>query len=241
MGKENTNNDNSKYTRIEKDEDYFWRFGVKINGSKYNIYDEKKLEKAYEKAWENRNYEIDKFWSRSLYFWGFIAATFVAYTAIITSENAKIIQNSYLDICVIVLGIIFSYAWCRVIQGSKRWQENWEKHIDYLENFVSGPIYKTVYYQKTRHFSVSRISEYTAWTVLGFWILVFCQSMISHMCPEYKICDWVITLIILAGGGYMIYKISVNGKKNFNLQENEICFIYRKRKNDLEKEEEEKK
>ena len=35
----------------------------------------------------------------------------------------------------------FSVECCR---GSKYWQENWEKHVDYLENYSSGKLYKYV-------------------------------------------------------------------------------------------------
>ena len=92
------------YTRIE-DEEYYEAFGIKKEGSKFIVQDTKKVEAAYQKAWENRNYEIDKFWSRALYFWGFIAATFVAYTAIITKGNAEEqiakITNISFEICIL--------------------------------------------------------------------------------------------------------------------------------------------
>lgn len=51
----------TKYTLI-KDEEYYKAFGIKKKGSKFIVQDTKKVEAAYQKAWENRNYEIDKFW-----------------------------------------------------------------------------------------------------------------------------------------------------------------------------------
>lgn len=47
------------------DENYYERFGIKKIDNIYQITDTKKLEAAYEKAWENRNYEIDKSWTRA--------------------------------------------------------------------------------------------------------------------------------------------------------------------------------
>jgi hypothetical protein len=38
-----------------------------------------KAKGALETAWKNRDFEIDKYWSRATYFWSFIAASFAAY------------------------------------------------------------------------------------------------------------------------------------------------------------------
>ena len=40
------------------------------------------LIKAYETAVETRQFEIELFWKRSLFFWGFIASSFVAYATL---------------------------------------------------------------------------------------------------------------------------------------------------------------
>ena len=42
------------------------------------------------------------------------------------------------------LGIVFSFGWFCVNRGSKYWQENWEYHVDMLENEINGPLYKVV-------------------------------------------------------------------------------------------------
>ncbi|MCG5496036.1 hypothetical protein, partial [Ectothiorhodospira variabilis] len=39
--------------------------------------DDKKLEKAFEVAADNRKFEIDMFWKRTVVFWGFVAALFI--------------------------------------------------------------------------------------------------------------------------------------------------------------------
>lgn len=227
------------YTRI-KDQEYYKRFGVEINGSEFEIFDKDKLKAAYEKAWENRNYEIDKFWSRGLYFWGFIAATFIAYTAIITSNNDRLkeITTWGIDISILALGVILSLAWLLVIKGSKRWQENWEKHIDYLENFVSGPIYKTVFYQG-KHYSVSKMSENVAWSVLGVWCILLVQTLCERYTPSLTHVDWMPTIILVLMV-FMIAKMLIWGKREIFIKDGkkkEMDFIYRKRRNDLETEE----
>lgn len=180
-------------------EEYYKRFKIEKHPNiVYEANDKKMLKAAYEKAWENRNYEIDKFWSRALYFWGFIAATFVAYTAILTADEIKKneIMDMHFDIYVLALGVIFSLAWLLVIKGSKRWQENWEKHIDRLENFVSGPLYKTIFYEGKRYYSVSKLNGMMALTVLLVWIGLFAQTLYTRYSPSFTNIDLITTLIV---------------------------------------------
>lgn len=174
-----------------------------------------------------------------MYFWGFIAATFIAYTAIITSNSDRLkeITTWGIDISILALGVILSLAWLLVIKGSKRWQENWEKHIDYLENFVSGPIYKTVFYQG-KHYSVSKMSENVAWTVLGVWGILLARTLCERYTPCLTHVDWMPTIILVLMV-FMIAKMLIWGKREIFIKDGkkkETDFIYRKRRNDLETE-----
>jgi hypothetical protein len=103
------------------------------NGNSQRI---NKLVNAHKLAWETRNFEIDKFWIRTAFFGGFIALIFNAYINIVSSSRPDLIRN--FDIFLILLGIIFSVAWLLSILGSKCWQENWEAHIDMLEDEITG-------------------------------------------------------------------------------------------------------
>ena len=97
--------------------------------------------KALERALDIRKFEIDLYWKRATYFWTFIAATLAGFVAIQASSSANRIDLSVL-LC--NLGIVFSFGWLCVNRGSKYWQENWEYHVDMLEDFVHGPLYKVV-------------------------------------------------------------------------------------------------
>jgi len=154
------------YIEINDDE-YYSSFGLikKNNAWKIKKKEKEKIEYAYRKAWENRDFEINKFWTRAAYFWGFIALIFVAYFKI--SENE--IKNKYIQLIIICLGIIFSIAWNYVIRGSKKWQENWENHIDKLEDFISGPLYKTIFHKDT-FYSVSKINEILSIVIIVVWL-----------------------------------------------------------------------
>ncbi len=102
---------------------------------------EGKEEKALTQALDIRKFEIDLYWKRATYFWTFIAATFAGFVAIQASTSETKIDLSIIISC---LGFVFSFAWFCVNRGSKFWQENWEKHVDVLEDDVTGPLYKVV-------------------------------------------------------------------------------------------------
>lgn len=92
-------------------------------------------------ALDIRKFEIELYWKRATYFWTFIGATMAGFLAV----NASSASNRQ-DLAIILscLGCVFSFAWLLVNRGSKYWQENWEKHVDVLEDNVTGPLYKIV-------------------------------------------------------------------------------------------------
>lgn len=111
-------------------------------------------EKALDRAWKNRDFEIEMYWKRATYFWAFTAATFTGYILVLRFLDNINVPN--IELLLAAMGLIFSISWYLVNKGSKKWQENWEKHIDLLENEITGPIYKTVLRKKAP--SVSRVN-----------------------------------------------------------------------------------
>jgi hypothetical protein len=71
-----------KYSKITY-EQYASLFGLN-NPVKKELHKE-----ALKKAWKTRNFEIDKFWQRSAFFWGFIALIFGGYITIVTGKNCE--------------------------------------------------------------------------------------------------------------------------------------------------------
>jgi hypothetical protein len=184
---------------ILDEEDYLRRFGIEKKNDKYEVTNEGFLIKAYEKAWENRNYEIDKFWTRAAYFWGFIVLIFGGYISLLTSEHNQKALEMRVDLYLVLLGFLFSLSWWLVIRGSKCWQQNWEAHIDRLEDYVSGPIYKTIYYSGDRFYSVSKLNETMAIGVFLVWCGLFGQYTYSHFSftLNVKKMDLLATIAIL--------------------------------------------
>jgi hypothetical protein len=146
--------------------------------------------KALASAWRNRDFEIDLYWKRASYFWTFIAATFAGYVALISSESFEKVREKFpqVEYVIICLGIVFSFAWLLVNIGSKKWQENWESHIEMLEDSISGPLYKTVLFKDS--FSVSKLNKIVNVFVIFIWIILGVKYLAENisftgLTPDY--------------------------------------------------------
>ena len=69
----------------------------------------------YEFACKARELELTLFWQRSLFFWGFIAASFVAF--------AQLRQSVGQSCLVATFGFVCSFVWTLANRGSKFWYE----------------------------------------------------------------------------------------------------------------------
>jgi hypothetical protein len=101
-----------------------------------------RLEKALDHALDIRKFEIELYWKRATYFWTLIASAFAAHFVILNSDHMA--DNNFNAYVVGCIGFLFTFAWLQVNRGSKQWQENWENHVDLLEDGVVGPLYKTI-------------------------------------------------------------------------------------------------
>lgn len=151
-------NDADKYAR---------EFDVNNEGSR-------KLERALTEALDIRKFEIDLYWKRGTYFWTLIAATFAGYIAILSTE--KLLVKEFYAFVIAWIGVVFSFAWVLVNLGSKFWQENWECHVDMLEDAVCGPLYKTVLANKDARgalpISVTRVNLWASAFTVAVWLVM---------------------------------------------------------------------
>jgi uncharacterized membrane protein len=180
---------------------------------------EKLREAAFKRACENRDFEISNFWKRALYFGGFIAIIFNGYVNTVVVKNADTTKKTYLDLLLIVLGIIFSVAWLLAIKGSKQWQENWEQHINKLEDEITGPLYKTIYCEGKRLYSVSKICNMLAWIIIIVWALLLFKYLYKNFGAlkcSLSICEtiiFVILPIIVVAVAIVLFHIKCQTKK----------------------------
>lgn len=113
--------------------------------------DTAKSGKALRIALNIRKFEIGLYWKRAAYFWALLTGTLAGYfTLLVTNDPTANPNSTYPNLraegllAISCLGLVISVAWYFVNRASKYWQENWEKHVDLLEDEHIGPLYKTV-------------------------------------------------------------------------------------------------
>jgi hypothetical protein len=130
-----------------------------------------KLRRALNRAYAQRTFEIEHYWKRAAYFWGFQIAIFAAFGLIWKESGPQ--QPGPLILAFSSLGILTAIANYLSARGSKFWQENWEKHIDILENAVEGRLYKTVWLPGgMREYSVSKVNRVLSGCFVIFWFTI---------------------------------------------------------------------
>lgn len=137
---------------------------------------EKYLLRKYETAIKIRNFEIDLFWKRALFYWGFITVFIGAYGFLINSENP---DNNVYALIISCIGFLLSVAWFLVTFGSKYWQKNWEKIINKLEeNPEIGRLFSRTHQNKF-HFSVSKLTISISFLMAVVWLSLSIYHLIN--------------------------------------------------------------
>lgn len=142
--------------------------------------------KRFEVAIQIRNFEIELFWKRSIFFWGFIASAFVGYAAL---------RNSSPDLAVLIacFGMVCSCAWTLLNRGSKYWQESWETKVERFEPGVTGKLFseeEPIQEQKgcwlrARKFSVSKLAIALSDYVFLLWLSLVVTEIVRKYAPTY--------------------------------------------------------
>ena len=142
--------------------------------------EKERIEAALNRAHEIRQFEIRLYWQRSLFFWGFILALFGGLGLLLTAEDPgeNQLKINYIIFGIASLGFFISFAWFHIERGSKFWQENWELHIDFLEDAITGRLYKTLLGKSEDCFSVSKITQSI---ILAFFLFWFAINFVAVM------------------------------------------------------------
>lgn len=139
--------------------------------------------RALEHALDIRKFEIELYWKRATYFWAFIAAAFAAYAL---TYKSGVDHEPWLSVVFSALGLVFSFAWYLVNRGSKFWQENWERHVDLLEEMTLGPLYEIIATTTSQNspltgsgqFSVTKINQMLSIFVTVMWGVLFFRALL---------------------------------------------------------------
>ncbi len=127
---------------------------------------------ALKRSHEIRQFEIELYWKRATYFWVLQAAVFTA-LGLIWKDDAKKIPE-IVSVALAALGLLTAAAGWFSAQGSKFWQENWERHIDMLEEEFEGKLHQTAWIGTMGvRWSVSNINDRLILFFAAFWLIVF--------------------------------------------------------------------
>ena len=132
-----------------------------------------RIEAALDRAHEIRQFEISLYWKRSLFFWGFVLTLFGVLGLMLTAEKPTLLTD-FMPVVIAPLGFFTTCAWYYIEKGSKAWMANWELHIDYLEDGITGKLYKTRLWlggKQDDFFSASKITQTVIFAFGIFWFL----------------------------------------------------------------------
>lgn len=154
-------------------------------------------ERRLEVALAARSFEIGLFWQRALFFWGFIAAAFIAYVAALGKGQKLLILISG-------FGMVCSVSWTLANRGSKYWQENWEQKVEAAEEAVTGPLFKREEPRQAkgiwlsgRRFSVSKLTIAVSDYVSLVWMALFVSQtfpVVLAIDRHHKV-DWGLAIL----------------------------------------------
>jgi hypothetical protein len=154
-------------------------------------------------ATETRRFEIERFWQRSIFFWGFIGAAFVAYGALAGRG-----VDPLLPLVIACFGIVSSVAWALQNRGSKYWQEAWEDKIKSVEIDVLGadlftniePPRKQFLWSSGRY-SVSKLAIALSDFTVFVWVVLVWKAF---PLPDPHICISAPTIFVILTGAYVL-------------------------------------
>lgn len=150
-------------------EQYFEAIGTK---------DKRKLKPALEAAHDIRKFEIELYWKRATYFWLLQAAIFTALGFSWHGQSSEAAGLAPLGLT--SLGFLTAVASWFAAEGSKFWQENWERHIDALEDNQGLLLHKTAWVGRDGiRWSVSGTNGWLSIFFSVFWSGLFVSQLAS--------------------------------------------------------------
>jgi hypothetical protein len=191
---------------------------LKGDGSEEEI--KKNLIDTLNRAYDIRKVELDLYWKRATYFWGFLIAAFTAYFIVM---NEKQDFSNGIKFLVICLGFTFSNAWYLVNRGSSYWLTHWERIIDAVEEYLGMNLYKVNLIEKInpkfyeyKPYSVSRINiivSFYIWIVWGILGILFLLVNLFKYWRTQNLCSFNFNeidphiLIVLLTTAFIIYRL----------------------------------
>ncbi len=187
-----------------------------------------KRKEALTHALDIRKFEIELYWKRTAYFWTLIGAAFAGYVTLASS----IPRHPNLIFLIGCIGTVLSVGWYLANRGSKYWQENWERHVDALEDDIIGPLYRTTTSRKRYRFlnpfsgynySVSRINQVISLFIALLWVGITITSFplpeLRQISDEYGL--FALSALTVATTLTLLFQVGRNSNRyiDFNLSD----------------------
>lgn len=145
----------------------------------------KACQAALARAHDLRKFEIENYWKRSSYFWGFQLVAFGALA--LSTDDGKFTPQ--IVVIVSVLGAVAALTALLSAKGSRFWQENWEAHVDFLELAVEGRLHNTALVDARVSYSVSRVNERFLEVIFAGWLIAFVSGISVIVFPVLMTLD----------------------------------------------------
>ncbi|GMO44960.1 MAG: hypothetical protein Ta2F_19210 [Termitinemataceae bacterium] len=166
-------------------------------------------------------------------FWVFIAFAFAGYFEVSTNSEKLMDMKDDLVLLSAGVGLFMSLCWYCVGKGSKYWQENWEKHVDWLEDDIMGPLYKHVlaYKQgkiglisptKAFPFSVSKINQLLSFAICLVWAFLYMSNFLQIIKCELNLHALIITALLIILVFLLFHGCKTECYKNSNSGEDKM-------------------
>ena len=175
--------------------------------------------KTLELADQVRRFEIDLFWRRSVFFWGFTAIALGGYAAAIKAERPGLQFGAG------CFGLICGVAWTLVNRGSKYWQENWETKVHQAAQNAALPVELFPEREqplprgeswgwRAKHFSVSGVAiAFSDFTILVWTGLILAGTSLPNVLSRC-IKEAVILIVTAAAAAAILIFSSRSGRLN---------------------------
>jgi hypothetical protein len=146
-------------------------------------------DKLFDVALATRNFEIELLWKRSLFFWGFIAAAFIAYAAFNKDRDDKVTAMAIAN-----FGAICSLCWTLANRGSKYWQQAWERRLFETEFEALG----------SKPFGGAFIPDASRRHLWGQWSVGwhFSVSRLAIALSDFTFLIWIFLVVRLLPGAH---------------------------------------
>lgn len=169
-------------------------------------YSMERLARALARAEAVRDFEISLYWNRTTYFWGFQVALMAMaglllgpalggglseeLVARLSPENEKLTLALVLS-AICLLGLLVSAIWVQMLAGAKFWQDNWERHVDLLEDALQGPLYKTYFVSSKSPGKPTSVTKANALIATAFAVFWASLALIP-LWQVWAACDWLV-------------------------------------------------